>query len=248
MSVLSTEHLCHTFPDGTKGIVDISVAFSEGELAVLAGRNGSGKTVFMLHLNGLLRPTKGKVLYGGKDISKNLRLVRQRVGLVFQEPEHQILGQTVEDDISFGPENLGLSRCEIASRTRDALQNLGISHLGEKQPLHLSGGEKRKVALAGIMAMRPEFIIFDEPFAGLDLPGVRMILDAILLLHGQGHTIIVITHDIRKVLAHSTRLIIMEVGSIVADGTPETIACQVEDYGIRGMSPKERIQDMTWLR
>ena len=248
MDLLRTEHLSHIFPDGTKGITDISVGFSENEFVVLAGKNGSGKTVLMMHLNGLLKPTSGRVLYHDQDIGKNLRIVRQRVGLVFQEPEHQILGQTVEDDVAFGPENLGFNRAEAVLRAGEALDNLGIGHLAEKQPFRLSGGEKRKVALAGIVAMRPEIIICDEPFAGLDLPGVRMILESLLELHAQGHTIIVITHDILKVLAHASRIVIIENGSIAEDGTPESLVATVESYGIRGLGNGEELSDMTWLK
>ncbi|MAG14094.1 MAG: ABC transporter ATP-binding protein [Spirochaetales bacterium] len=248
MTLLATEQLCHTFTDGTDGIRGVSVSFSKNEFVVIAGKNGSGKTVLMLHLNGLLKPTSGTVRYRGAALEKNLQLVRQKVGLVFQEPAQQLLGQTVEDDVAFGPENLGLSLNEVSDRTCVALKNLGIAHLAERQPHFLSGGEKRKVALAGVMAMAPEIVILDEPFAGLDLPGVSMILDAMILLYKQGHTIIVITHDIRKVVAHATRLLVMDDGSIVADGNPAAVIDQVEEFGIRGMAPGEKIGDMTWLR
>lgn len=248
MSLLKTENLGHKFADGTVALDGVSFAIEPGEFVVLAGRNGSGKTVLMLHLNGLLKPTEGAVFYRDEPIGKNLTIVRQRVGLVFQEPDNQLIGQTVAEDVAFGPENLGLPLDEIRSRVEESLKVLDIKHLRSKRPFALSGGEKRKAALAGILAMRPEIIVLDEPFAGLDLPGVRGVLESLALLHSAGHTLMVITHDIDKVLAHADRLLIMADGRLVADGSPENLIDQVEDYGIRGPARGHRVRDMTWLK
>ncbi len=248
MSLLETSGLSHRFPNGFLAIKNVSFAVNPGDFIVLSGKNGSGKTVLMLHLNGLLRPSAGTVSYREQPISKNISLVRQRIGLVFQEPELQLIGQTVAEDVAFGPENLGLPLQEVKHRVEEALSTLGIEALARKRPFTLSGGEKRKAALAGILSMRPEIIILDEPFAGLDLPGVVHVLEAIRLLHSAGHTLIVITHDLEKVLAHANRLIIMHNGAIVGDGTPEKYIDTVEKFGIRKPGRGMRIRDMTWLR
>jgi biotin transport system ATP-binding protein len=188
------------------------------------------------------------VYYRGEPVSKNISLVRQRIGLVFQEPDNQLIGQTVAEDVAFGPENLGLEYEEIRHRVEESLGILGLKPLRAKAPSMLSGGEKRKTALAGILAMRPEIIILDEPFAGLDLPGVRSLLESLTLLHSAGHTMIVITHDIEKVLAHAGRLMVLSEGRIVADGSPEDVVDEVEAYGIRAPAKGLKLRDMTWLR
>jgi biotin transport system ATP-binding protein len=248
MSLLEVTNLSHRFPNGYLALKNTSFRINQGDFIVLAGKNGSGKTVLMLHLNGLLKPSAGAVSYRDEPIAKNITLVRQRIGLVFQEPEIQLIGQTVAEDVAFGPENLGLPLKEVRSRVEEALYTLDINSLSRQRPFTLSGGEKRKAALAGILAMRPEIIILDEPFAGLDLPGVRKVLDAIRLLHSAGHTIMVITHDLEKVLAHATRLMIMYNGSLVADGSPEEHIAEIEKYGIRRPGRGMRIKEMTWLK
>jgi biotin transport system ATP-binding protein len=248
MSLLRTTELSHVFTTGITAIDRVTLWFEEGEFVVIAGKNGSGKTVLMLHLNGLLKPTSGEVLYRDIPIRKRIRTVRQKIGLVFQEPDYQLVGQTVAEDIALGPENLGLPRNEVDSRVEHALTVLGIEQLRERQPFSLSGGEKRKAALAGILTMRPEIIILDEPFSGLDLPGVRSVLESLILLHSAGHTIVVITHDIDKVLAHANRLVVMDQGRVVEDAAPSEIISRVEQYGIRGMAKNMSVSDLTWLR
>ena len=248
MSLLRVNNLRHTFAGGTTAIDDLSLSIEEGEFIVLAGKNGSGKTVLMLHLNGILKPTGGEVFYREGPISDRIRVVRQRVGLVFQEPDNQLVGQTVAEDIALGPENLRLPYDEVKKRVEEALLTLGINDLRSRRPFTLSGGEKRKAALAGILAMRPELIVLDEPFSGLDLPGVISVLESLILLHSAGHTLLVITHDIDKMLAHSTRLIVMDEGKIVEDGDPPEIVSRVEKYGVRGPAKNVRVKEMTWLR
>ena len=245
MALLSVRELGHTFPDGTAAIRDINLDIEQDDFMVLAGKNGSGKTVLMLHLNGLLSPTHGSVAYRGEPIGRNISLVRQKIGLVFQDPDSQLIGQTVSEDVAFGPENLGLGSTEIHKRVDESLTMLGIEHLRDQRPFTLSGGEKRKAALAGVIAMRPEIIILDEPFAGLDLPGVRNVLESLTLLHSAGHTMIVISHDIEKVLAHSSRLVLMSDGRIVADGLPEETVHKAEENGVRGPSTGMTVEKMT---
>ena len=183
MPILETEDLTHIFPEGTVAIQDISLKINEGEFVVIAGANGSGKTVFARHLNGLLKPTKGRVLLDGEPITKNIVEARRKVGLVFQDPDSQFVGQTVAEDVAFGPENLNLPVKEVETIVKESLEAVGLSGFSSRSPHALSGGEKRKLAIAGILAMKPKIIIFDEPFTGLDYPGVVQVLKQIVQLH-----------------------------------------------------------------
>ena len=162
MPILETQNLTHIFPDGTVAIEDINLRVNGGEFLVIAGANGSGKTVFIRHLNGLLVPTKGKVLLDGKPIAKNIVEARKKIGLIFQDPDSQIVGQTVEEDVSFGPENLRLPRAEIDKIVKEALEITGLGEFSMQDPHVLSGGQKRKLAVAGVLAMKPEIIIFER--------------------------------------------------------------------------------------
>ncbi len=248
MSLLEVRKLSHRFADGTFGLRDVSLSVESGELIVLAGRNGSGKTILMKHLNGLLTPSAGEVMVAGSPVSRNLLAARQAVGLVFQDPDNQIVGQTVRDDVSFGPENLRLSADEIERRTRTAIEGVGLEELVEHQPHLLSGGEKRRLVIADVLAMQPTIVILDEPFSGLDYPGTKRALTEILRLHEHGHTLIVITHEVEKILAHATRLIIMEEGRIVEDGSPESLLDHLERYGVRPPNLDGRgLSGVTWL-
>jgi biotin transport system ATP-binding protein len=159
--------------------------------------------------------------------------VRKRVGMVFQDADSQIIGETVKEDVAFGPENLKLAKEEIDERVRRALQTVGLQELTEK-PCHLlSGGEKRRLAIAGVLAMQPNIWIFDEPFANLDYYGVRQILQQIVTFHGQGHTIILTTHDVEKVVAHVDRIAVMYEGELRAEGPPELMMSELSKYRIR---------------
>lgn len=249
MTILETQDLTHVFPDGTVAIQDISLKIKAGEFIVLAGANGSGKTVLARHLNGLLKPTEGRVLLDGKPISKNLAAARKKVGLVFQDPDSQIVGQTVAEDVAFGPENLNLPAAQVETLVKEALAAVGLSKFAAQNPHVLSGGEKRKLAVAGILVMKPKIIVFDEPFTGLDYPGVVQVLKEILRLHKEGHTILVITHELEKLLAHADRLLILYKGKLVEDGKVEEVIYRSESYGVRmPLRNGERIDSMTWLK
>jgi biotin transport system ATP-binding protein len=247
--LIEIKNLSHQFPDGNYGVREINLRIQKGELVLIAGKNGSGKTVLMKHLNGLLTPSQGEVFFQGDNIQKDLIKTRSQIGLVFQNSDNQIVGQTVEEDIAFGPENLNLPREKIKDKVAAALEITGIKHLKQKRPFLLSGGEKKKVAIAGILAMDPQVIILDEPFIGLDYPGVKAILKQILYLHKLDHTIIIISHDVEKILAHVDRLIIMEDGEIKDDNNPSAIINSLETFGIKNpINNGQKIEEMTWLK
>ena len=249
MSILTTKNLTHTFPDGTTGIADISLQFGAGEFVIIAGANGSGKTVFIRHLNGLLTPTRGKVLIDGVPITKNITATRRKIGLIFQDSDSQIVGQTVAEDVAFGPENLNLSPPEVEQAVAEALRATGLEDLSGKDPRTLSGGQKKKLAIAGVLAMQPEILIFDEPFTGLDYPGVIQILQQIVQLHQAGHTILLVTHELEKVLAHADRLIILHQGKLVEDGAPQEVIYRAANYGVRvPLKDGEEVSSVTWLK
>ncbi|MGE5583775.1 MAG: energy-coupling factor ABC transporter ATP-binding protein [Bacillota bacterium] len=248
MNILETQHLTHIFANGTVAVDDINLAIREGEFIVIAGANGSGKTVLVRHFNGLLLPTKGRVLLEGKPIVKDLVDARKKIGLIFQNADSQIVGQTVAEDVAFGPENLNLSRSEVESRVKEALEAVGLSAFANYQPYALSGGLKRKLAVAGVLAMKPRIIIFDEPFTGLDYPGGIQVLKQLVALNGNGHTIILVTHELEKVLAHANRLLIMEKGRLVEDDKPERLIAKLEDYGIKKpYGYNRKVETMSWL-
>lgn len=248
MSILTTEHLTHIFPNGKIAINDINLTIQDGEFVIVAGSNGSGKTVLMRHLNGLYLPTQGKVLLDGKPITEDLTSVRKKIGLIFQNSDSQIVGQTVAEDVAFGPENLNFSRKEVDELVKESLEAVGLSAFANQRPNTLSGGQKRKLAVAGVLAMNPKILIFDEPFTGLDYPGVLQVLKQIVQLHKSGHTIILVTHELEKTLAHADRLIIMDKGRIVRDGEPSQLINEVELYGIkRPYGENRRVETMTWL-
>lgn len=248
MGILTSQQLTHIFPNGTIAISGIDLTIQAGEFVIIAGTNGSGKTVLIRHFNGLLLPTTGKVLLDGEPITKDLTSVRKKIGLIFQNSDSQIVGQTVAEDVAFGPENLKLSRQEVDDRVREALAAVGLSAFANQRPHTLSGGQKRKLAVAGILAMRPQIIVFDEPFTGLDYPGVLQVLKQIVRLHEKGHTIILVTHELEKALAHADRLIIMDKGRVVRDDSPSRVINEVELYGIRRPYGENRgVETMTWL-
>ncbi|MBW2429269.1 MAG: ATP-binding cassette domain-containing protein [Deltaproteobacteria bacterium] len=233
MNIIEIENLSHRFDDGTLGIDQINLNIREGSFVVIAGLNGSGKTTLLRHLNGLLLPTDGMVRVAGINVARNLLQARQLVGMMFQDADSQIVGETVYEDVAFGPENLRLDRSQIQTRVGIALQVVGLSELAQRRPHLLSGGEKRRLAIAGILAMQPRVIVFDEPFSSLDFPGVKQILKHILDLHQSGFTILVTTHDLEKVIAQADRLILMHGGKIVRDGIPTEIMGDVEVFGVR---------------
>jgi biotin transport system ATP-binding protein len=233
MNIIEIENLSHRFSNGTLGIKGVNLSIQEGEFIVIGGQNGSGKTTLLKHLNGLLLPDSGTVSVAGFPVSQNLKKTRQIVGMVFQDADSQIVGETVFDDVAFGPENLCLDRNEVNRRVSSALNAVGLAELAEQRSHLLSGGEKRRLAIAGVLAMAPKVIVFDEPFSNLDYPGVSQVLQQVLSLYRAGHTILVATHELEKIIAHADRLIIMKDGSVAREGVPERVLNGIEAFGVR---------------
>ncbi len=233
MNIIEIKNLSHYFPDGTPGIININLNVKKGEFVIIAGQNGSGKSTLCCHLNGLLRPNSGTVIVGGISVEKYPAKARQLVGMVFQNADSQIVGETVYSDIAFGPENLKLKRQEIKKRVKQAMESVGLDEMADHRPHTLSGGEKRRLAIAGVLAMNPEILVFDEPFSNLDYPGSIQVLRQILALQQANHTILIVTHELEKVIAHADRLVILQNGRMVKNGDPIQIIKQVEAFGIR---------------
>jgi biotin transport system ATP-binding protein len=247
-AIVQIENLVHRFADGTVGLDGVSLEVAEGAFVLVAGANGSGKTTLLRHLNGLLHPTSGTVRVGGVPVTDNLLHARTLVGMVFQDADSQIVGETVYDDVAFGPENLKLGRAEIDRRVQEALAATGLVHLAQKRPHLLSGGEKRRLTIAGVLAMQPRVIVFDEPFSNLDYPGVRQVLEQILSLQRAGRTLLLTTHDLEKVLAHADRLVFMRSGRIECDGDPLSLAAGAEAYGVKRPCMAGRgLEGLSWL-
>jgi biotin transport system ATP-binding protein len=233
MNIIEIKNLTHRFSDNCIGLDRVSLKIQEGEFVVIAGANGSGKTTLLRHLNGLLFPDDGTVRVSGFSVAQRPKQARQCVGMVFQDADTQIVGETVYDDVAFGPENLCLPEQEIQKRVEDSLKAVGLWEFRYHRPHFLSGGEKRRLAIAGVLTMKPRVLVFDEPFSNLDYPGIRQVLSQMLKLHRQGHTMLVTTHDLEKVIAHAQRLIIMQKGQLVRDGLPGDLVEEVEQFGIR---------------
>lgn len=235
---ISIEHLTHTYMPGSPfaatAIHDVNLTIEDGELIGLLGHTGSGKTTLVQHLNGLMKPTEGRVVVDGLDLTaKDVSLleVRRKVGLVFQYPEYQLFEETVAKDIAFGPKNLGLSSEEIDARVRRAMEQVGLVYdeIAECSPFELSGGQMRRVAIAGVLAMQPKVLILDEPTAGLDPAGRRGILSMIRTLHAAGGlTVIMVSHSMDDISTLATRLVVMSKGEMVLTGTPREVFEQQE--------------------
>jgi energy-coupling factor transport system ATP-binding protein len=206
----------------------VNLEIHDGEFIGIIGHTGSGKSTLVQHLNGLLKATEGTIYYNGQNIydkDYDLKDLRTQVGMVFQYPEHQLFEETVFKDVGFGPKNLGLSEAEIKERVVEALQKVGLGdkEIMEKSPFELSGGQMRRVAMAGVLAMRPRILVLDEPAAGLDPQSREDMLQLISGLHKQGSTVVMISHSMDDVARFATRAVVMEHGTIAMEGTPEEI-------------------------
>ena len=236
--IIRVENLTHTYGENTpfcRSAVDgVSMEIYEGEFLGVIGHTGSGKSTLIQHLNGLLKPTSGAVYLGDRDIwaePKKIRDVRFRVGLVFQYPEYQLFEETVYKDVAFGPRNMGLDEKEIDRRVRAALAFAGLGEdLLVKSPFDLSGGQKRRVAIAGVIAMDPEVLILDEPSAGLDPAGRRSMLENIRAYHRQkGTTVVMVSHSMDEVAENVDRIVVLANAGVVMSGTPHEVFSRAQE-------------------
>ena len=243
-NILVVENLSRIYSAGTpfekKAVDGVSLSVRRGEIAALIGHTGSGKSTLIQHFNGLLRPSEGRVLINGEDIFESkdtVRAARFAVGLVFQYPEYQLFEETVYKDIAFGPGNMGLDSAEIDRRVRESAQIAGIAEdVLEKSPFELSGGQKRRVALAGIFAMEPEVLVLDEPMAGLDPAGREDVFRFIKeYKERHGTTVIFVTHSMEDAARMAERLIVMRGGSVMLDGTPAEVFAHAEELIASGL-------------
>lgn len=227
------EHLSHVYGQGTpfevRALDDINLCIGDSEFLGIIGQTGSGKSTLIQHLNGLIRANSGRILVNGLDLSDksvDLRGVRQSVGLVFQYPEHQLFEETVYKDVAFGPKNLGLPNDTISERVHEALELVGLNPetVVERSPFELSGGQMRRVAIAGVLAMRPQILILDEPTAGLDPRGRDEILSQLVdLQQRRAMTVVLVSHSMEEIARVATRLIVLHDGKIVVQGSPREV-------------------------
>ena len=260
--LFSVNNICKIFPGAPGGgaftaLHDISLDIFAGQCLIIAGSNGSGKTLLMRIIAGLLEPSSGDVLFRGQSLYSGRRgqqretetALRRELGLVFQDADAQIVGETVSEDTAFGPENLGFSTAEANARADKALAAMGLAEKRDNSPRRLSGGEKRRLAVAGVLAMGCGTIIMDEPFANLDWPGVVQTLKLIRDLKHDGKTLIILTHELEKVLALADRLVILHQGVIRHDGNPAVVLDELDPcWGVR--DPRRNyaaVKDCSWL-
>ncbi len=242
--ILEVRRLTHTYSVGTPfertAVEDVSFSVAPGEFLGIMGHTGSGKSTLIQHLNGLLRPTSGQVLLHGQDVWRNpkeIRQVRFRVGLVFQYPEHQLFEETVYRDIAFGPANMGKTGQELDRCVREAAKLVGLRDSQmEKSPFELSGGQKRRVALAGVLAMDPEVLVLDEPAAGLDPAGRENLMANIRDYHRNHHkTILLVSHSMDEIARNASRILVLKRARILMDGTPEQVFARGEELQAAGL-------------
>jgi energy-coupling factor transport system ATP-binding protein len=254
--IVEVRGLKHVYSAGTpfeqQALKGIDFEIQQGELIAVIGHTGSGKSTLIQHLNGLLRPTSGQVLFHGTDIfarGTDLRAIRARIGLVFQYPEYQLFEETVEKDIAYGAVNQKLPQDEVKQRVIQALQAVGLpNELLEKSPFELSGGQKRRVALAGVLAMQPEVLILDEPTAGLDPVAREEMFALISQLHQAGTTIVLVTHSMEDAARIASRLLVMRSGKILLNGTPAEVFAHAEELEQSGLTVPQVTKILLELR
>ena len=255
--ILETRELTHTYGVGTPfesdAIQQVNLTFSRGEFVGIIGHTGSGKSTLIQHLNGLLKPTSGDVLLDGRSIWSDKKFTREtrfRVGLVFQYPEYQLFEETVYQDIAFGPKNMGLTKDEIDRRVREAAGFVGIPEENlQKSPFELSGGQKRRVAIAGVIAMEPDVLILDEPTAGLDPVGREGILSNIRAYQAaKNATVIMVSHSMEEIASNVSRLIVMNHGKVAMTGAPREVFARAKELISMGLDIPQITQVFLRLR
>ena len=229
--MLEVKNIKYSYNKDYQALKGVSLKVEEGEMVALLGKNGAGKSTLFLHLNGIYQPDEGQVFIDGEELKydkKSLLKFRQKVGIVFQNPDDQIFAPTVEEDVAFGPLNLDLPMEEVQKRVTEALARVGMSGFEKKAPHHLSGGQKKRVAIAGILAMKPKIMVLDEPTAGLDPQGVEDLSKLLKELNAEGITIIISTHEVDLVPNYASKVFVLVDGLLIAEGTPKEIFAQPE--------------------
>ena len=229
--MLEVQNIKYSYNKDYQALKGVSLKVERGEMVALLGKNGAGKSTLFLHLNGIYQPDEGQVFIDGEELKydkKSLLKFRQKVGIVFQNPDDQIFAPTVEEDVAFGPLNLKLPMEEVQKRVTESLARVGMSGFEKKAPHHLSGGQKKRVAIAGILAMKPEIMVLDEPTAGLDPQGVRGLSKLLKELNDEGITIIISTHEVDLVPNYAKKVFVLVDGLLIAEGTPKEIFAQPE--------------------
>ena len=254
---IEISHLTHLYNQGTamerKALDDVNITINDGEFVAFIGHTGSGKSTLIQHLNALIKPTSGKILLDGEDINADktkLKAIRQKVGLVFQYPEHQLFEMTVFKDVCYGPKNMGLSEEEVKNAAEKALSLVGLDQsFYDKSPFELSGGQKRRVAIAGILAMNPRVLVLDEPTAGVDPRGRDEILGAIDHMHKEtGITVILVSHSMEDVAKFADRIVVMNNGHVALTGTPKEVFSHVSELEEMGLAAPQTSYVMKGLK
>lgn len=246
---IEIKNLSHVYGAGTpfekRALSDITLTIGDGEFIGVIGHTGSGKSTFIQHLNALMDPTEGTITVDGitPDKPENKVAVRRKVGLVFQYPEHQLFEETVLKDVCFGPKNMGQNEAEALESAKNALSVVGLSaEYWEKSPFELSGGQKRRVAIAGVLAMKPKVLILDEPASGLDPAGRNQILDLVKKIHESGTTVIMVSHSMDDVARLCTRVIVLAEGRVALDGTPAYVYSKEDELHQMGLTLPEAVK------
>lgn len=250
-TILKVKNLNFSFSKNIKILNNISFSIEKGSLCIIAGANGSGKSILLKCIKGLLKPQNGTIEIKNEDYSKNLKERRRKIGLVFQDADSQIVGQTVEKDILFGMENLNFDYDIKQKRLDEISKLLSLEDKLNKKPRELSGGEKRRLAIAGILAMNPDIIFLDEPFANLDYPSVIQVLKTLLLLQKEGHTIIIVSHEIDKIAAHSQKIILLKNGEIIKNDESSKVLPYLLNNGVYVPKINDKIaniEELSWLK
>ncbi|AEV30432.1 ABC-type cobalt transport system, ATPase component [Sphaerochaeta pleomorpha str. Grapes] len=245
--ILQVHNLSFGFEKNKPILKNISFSIEKGAFVLLTGPNGSGKSLLLKCVKGLLKPTEGTVTIEGQDVTRAPKKRLDSIGLVFQDADSQIVGQTVERDILFGVENLRLPQEEQMRRLEEVGTLMGLKEQFKQRPRTLSGGEKRRLSIAGVLVMDPKLLIMDEPFANLDYPSVLQVIKTLLKLHEAGHTIILVSHEVEKILAYTDQTILLEKGSVIADGKAIDILPLLPEHGVY-VPLQAKIEELTWLK
>ena len=245
--MLRLENLSFGFEKTKPILSDISFTIEKGSFTLITGPNGSGKSLLLKCIKGLLKPKEGTITLDGSDVTRHGKRRLASIGLVFQDADTQIVGQTVERDILFGLENLELPIAVQQGRLDAVVHLLDLTKQLKQRPRTLSGGEKRRLSIAGVLVMQPKLLIMDEPFANLDYPSVLQVLKTLLQLKSEGHTIILVSHEVEKILAYTDSVIILSEGKVAAQGSPSSVRPLFQDHGV--YVPLEvPLEELTWLK